>query len=98
MAPSASVGQLQVQANSKTKITKDIVKEESKPEELSTNFDTDKPLLLTTIQECGIDDRRIADQRSSVSSESQSSLHKGLQLLHFSTTSRITTMHLFITD
>ncbi|XP_044495929.1 cyclin-A2-4 [Mangifera indica] len=77
VAPSASVGQLQVQANSKTKITKDIVKEESKPEELSTNFDTDKPLLLTTIQECGIDDRRIADQRSSVSSESQSSLHKG---------------------
>lgn len=93
VAPSVSVEPLQVQANSKPKIIKDIVKEESKPEELSTSLDTDKPLRLTTIQECGIDNQRIADQRSRLPSESQSSPNKGLQVLHFSPSSRTTFMY-----
>ncbi|XP_031259973.1 cyclin-A2-4 [Pistacia vera] len=76
VVPSVSVEPLQVQANSKTKIIKDIVKEESKPEELSTSLGTDKPLRSTTIQEGGIDNQRIADQSSLMPSESQSSPNK----------------------
>ncbi|XP_044485484.1 cyclin-A2-4-like isoform X2 [Mangifera indica] len=76
VAPSVSVELPQVEANSKIKIIQDIVKEESKLEEVSTSLHTDKPLHLITIQECGIDDQRIADLSSGMPLESQSSLNE----------------------
>lgn len=95
MAPSVSVELPQVEANSKIKIIQDIVKEESKLGEVSTSLHTDKPLHLITIQECGIDDQRIADLSSGMPLESQSSLNEGSQLFHFSPPSSRTIMYYY---
>nr|QYW07114.1 cyclin A2-2 [Dimocarpus longan] len=79
VAPSVSVHQ--VQASSKPKLVTETTKAEAQQEEVLTSLDTNIPLWLTSIRECGIDDQSFAHQSTRKASRTQSSRKKGKEVL-----------------